>query len=374
MSRAAATLYGAVIIGFVLWSYTQVNPNLVLSSNSLYWSVQQFLWQQAAQHRSIVSLSFMCLIALWYLSYTRLVPRTKKQLVVLFCATITIMWFSYPALSNDVFNYLMNGKITVAYQQSPYEYPPMHFQDEPWLAFLHNIHTTEPYGYVWHGIEIAAYWLAHGHLQTGVLILRLVNILSIAAAGWAIHQLTHNLRSAALFMLNPLIIIDGIANIHNDIVMMSLCLISLAVLARAKSTCTKATAIATWAASVLTKTVTVIHPLLVTAHRILIKKWPRLDQYSFVTIGYTLALFFDGAKRFFSWYIIWPFSFVALSKNKAIKQIGVVTTCSALLSYIPFLAIGEYSQVQYTQRLAILCGIPLIYATVLFIRSKANHL
>jgi 4-amino-4-deoxy-L-arabinose transferase-like glycosyltransferase len=261
----------------------------------------------------------------------------------------------------------MNAKMMHVYEASPYTHAAWDFPQEPWLSFMMNIHTTTPYGYVWTGLGYVLYILALGDLQLGMMLFRLLAVFSVAAIGWSIWEISAKDRRmlfAGYFMFNPLVMLEAINNTHNDITMMAFLLVGLALFFRYRQKNKLQASILLlvgWLLSVHTKLVTVVLPAVVALYYVLRKKIPWFNAADYGAWLLIVAMFADGSKRFFSWYLLWAFSLSALAQSKFTKQILFLFSFTGMLSYVFFISSGEYSKEQGLLRIGLLFSLPIIF-------------
>ena len=373
--------YPVVLFFYSIYSYSQVAVNLVLSSNPIFWQFQQSMWQLGYHQRPLSTYIYAGLILASFAAYALVLKQiqkgrlTNKLFILQFALCIIALLPSYPALSHDIFNYLMNAKMMHVYNASPYEHAAWDFPQEPWLSFMMNVHTTTPYGYVWTALGYLVYMLALGDLQFGMLLLRLLAVASVVAIGWSIWQLSKKDKRMFLtgfFIFNPLIMFEAINNTHNDIVMMAFLIVGLALYHRYQEK-SKAKALALlcagWVLSVYTKLVTVVLPSASLIYFMVRKKITWFNAADYGAWLLVAAMFADGSKRFFSWYLLWAFSLAPLTRSKFTRNLLLLFTFTALMSYVFYLYNGEYTSAQGLARVSLLFSLPIAYLLVKILAS-----
>ena len=136
-----------------------------------------------------------------------------------------VLLFSYPFLSHDFFNYMFDAKIATFYHQNPYLYKALDFPKDPWLRFMHWTHRTYPYGPIFLLITIIPSFLSFGKFVLSFLFFKSTFVVFYILAVFFLNKL--NKRYAMIFATNPLIIIEGLVNSHNDLIGVSLALIGV---------------------------------------------------------------------------------------------------------------------------------------------------
>lgn len=133
----------------------------------------------------------------------------------------------YPAGALDVFNYMIELKLTFHYGENPYLVTFEGFRADSFAkpAFLVDILLF--YGPAW----LVASWVPVAVTGFDDVIRTLVGLkvfnfvlLAVAAVLIAAYQRDHRVRwmAATVFLANPLILFEGVANAHNDVLLATL--------------------------------------------------------------------------------------------------------------------------------------------------------
>ncbi len=164
----------------------------------------------------------------------------------------TLVWL-YPITANDLFRYVLRGRIWAVYGESPMLSPPNNFPNDPYIAFAGEFDQwVSGYGPLWEIIVQAPLRLGATDMVPGSVSLKLVVLLSYVLCaillGWfATSETTPKLTftpyfqpsnlptlqpSASLLALtffawNPLILIQGSGNGHNDLIFMALLILGI---------------------------------------------------------------------------------------------------------------------------------------------------
>ena len=151
---------------------------------------------------------------------------------------------SLPGLfSTDVYSYVMYGRIVGVYGQNPYVSTPNDFPADPFLAWVFPFWRDQPsvYGPLWTDAswllsrltgelsnfdQVLAYrlFLIGCELITLGLLWRLIGLRLDNADG-----ATGRARAWAMYAWNPLVLFDLVGNAHNDVAMLVLLVLGLAI-------------------------------------------------------------------------------------------------------------------------------------------------
>src|SRR3989338_1949252 len=138
-----------------IYSYTQVDLNLILSSSGVYQSIQNNLTWVGYFNRPLSSAIYIFILFCLFVFYFILVKEVKngrlkgKKFLFILCISSFLTFFSYPAFSHDLFNYMFDARIVTKYHYNPYFYKALDFPDDSWIRFMRWTHRTYTYGPVW---------------------------------------------------------------------------------------------------------------------------------------------------------------------------------------------------------------------------------
>ncbi len=175
-------------------------------------------------------LLFLLLAFLYALGYRVLAAQrelsrfAKLSIVMLVIGPGLANLFLYPVGALDVFNYLVELKLTYGYGENPYLETFAAHRDDPYAlpAFLINVPLF--YGPVWllaYGLPVAA--VGFGSIVMLLGAVKLFNLLLLALTGMLIFRFhPENARGwlgVYCFLANPLVLFEGVGNAHNDVLM-----------------------------------------------------------------------------------------------------------------------------------------------------------
>lgn len=372
-------LYSFLLGVFAIFSYSLTAPNLVLTSWQHFWQFQEWMWNTFFNDRFLLSLSFIGLSLLIWLAYYLIIAKaksgekteTRKRSVSWLSIALVVspLLLANNALSHDVFNYIFNARMVIHYQANPHQQVALDFAQDPWTRFMHNTHTPAPYSYGWTALSLIPYFI--GAVLTGSKFLptwlsfRFFSYLSwlgLVWLGWRQQKKTpkkHRWWYYALW-LNPLLIIEVVANVHNDLWMMVPAVASLLLLIKRSTTQSwpkKLLSLVLLIISISTKQATLA---LVPLWFILACQWHWLrkispfldksvawlkDNWAFVaSFLMFLPLLTARSKHFLPWYLSWSLVWLPFINKRwsPWKWSLLVLSLSSWLRYIPYLWTGNF--------------------------------
>lgn len=371
-----------------IWSFTQTDPNLYYSSNSVWVRFQQFMWQTP---RPLVVGWYVVMICIAFGLYLSATTKKVSKSFLLLALCFVLLAISNNALSHDIYNYMFNAKAVALYSQDPHLRSALEIapQDE-WVRFMHNVHTTAPYGHVWTYFSLVPFFAGMGKFVTTYLSFKVFMAMGLGLLAFVQSNMVKERSRILLFLLNPLVLIETLSSGHNDVWMMVFALGSFAMLAHVKkmfSLQTLASLGLLLVSTQIKEATIVLIPLWGCMAVSLI--WPRLAGHNAVSnllvkvkmywaeiavILLFIPLFTARSQQFNPWYLIWPLTFLPFLRSKTL-QIGlVVFSLTSLLRYVPLLFVGGYSEaVQLQMRVITWSAIAITCGWLILTRIQRKH-
>ena len=141
-----------------------------------------------------------------------------------------------PFSSSDVFYYMSTGWSEAKYKVNPYYTSVYELRQQEEEANQDEIiqrmpavweKTTIVYGPLWPFLCKWMMKLSLGNLGMGLAIMKGLNLILHIMNCYLIYQLTKKKKFTLLYGLNPLILLEALSNVHNDILVVSCVLIAL---------------------------------------------------------------------------------------------------------------------------------------------------
>jgi len=323
-------LYSGLIFLFSIYSYSLVDPNITLLNNN-GWTIFRNLMVKLGYYQRPLSvfifIVFLVLLTGFYLFFKKKSARFNPLKLALIVGLITLI--SYPFLSHDFFNYLFDAKIFTFYHQNPYLYRGLDFPNDHWIRFMHWTHRTYPYGPVFLGLTIIPSFLALGKFILSYFFFKLLWLAFYLLSVFYLKKL--NNKWAVIFATHPLILIEGMVNLHNDFIGLALAIIGIYFLIKTKKS---------WLARgllILSGGIKYITLPLV----FLFKKRKRPNYLILLTVSALLA-YLSFFREIQPWYFLAFFGFIPFF-DQLIEKLDVFFF-GLLLSYYPYIAFGGWDK------------------------------
>jgi hypothetical protein len=217
---------GVLLILLSIYSYALIDPNLTLINHPLWVKFRDPLVEFGFSNRHASGKVYVALITGLFLFHYLVMRRFKEfDSIKLSLGIAGILLFSYPFLSHDFFNYLFDAKIVTFYHQNPYLHTPLEFPGDEWLRFMHWVHRRYPYGSIFLIISIIPSFLSLSKFVLTYLFFKLTFISFYLLAVYYLHKF--NQKVALQFATHPLVLVEGLIVLHNDLIAVCLAMIGL---------------------------------------------------------------------------------------------------------------------------------------------------
>lgn len=268
---------------------------------------------------------------------------SMRQLCLYFGILIGVLFVSFPAFSNDIFNYIATAKVTYAYHENPYIVMPLDIPNEPMLRFLQAANKTALYGPTWILITSVPHVLGFGNLLVSMYAFKLTAVVFYVLLLFLIWSITRRITAVVFFGFNPLVVIDTLVDAHNDVVMMGFALGAFYALKRRWYVL----ATVCLAASILVKGATLfLIPVFLYAGWEQMRKavdWERVWTIASFSM-FAIFLLSPLREEIYSWYFIWPLAFLALRQTfDVISVVALGFTFGLPLRFFPFVLTREWT-------------------------------
>ncbi len=134
---------------------------------------------------------------------------------------------TYPINANDIYRYVIRGRISSVYGQNPFVVPPNGINNDPFLPLAGEwAGATSPYGPLWELIAIAITTVSRDNLYLALVSFKLLGLAAHLASAALIWQLLAGRPAAQrsartlLWAWNPALLLLFVVDAHNDALML----------------------------------------------------------------------------------------------------------------------------------------------------------
>ncbi|QQG44555.1 MAG: hypothetical protein HYW86_01405 [Candidatus Roizmanbacteria bacterium] len=209
-----------------IFSYVLIDPNLTLFNHE-YWNIfRNFMVSYGYYRRDLTSVIYIFII-LVLVGFNYYFIHKYKQFnpFKLAIGIAVILFFSYPFLSHDFFNYIFDAKILTFYHQNPYTHKALDFPDDSWLRFMQWTHRTYPYGPSFLLITLIPSFLSFGKFILNWILFKIMFIVFYLLSAYLLTKM--NKKWGMLMVTSPLVIIEGLISLHNDFIALVLAIVAI---------------------------------------------------------------------------------------------------------------------------------------------------
>ena len=365
-------VYGLILIVVAIFSYGFVDTNFPYQS-------LDFLHKLVYEQRALATILYVGIILSMFVIYALLLRKAKKinssTVWKLVWLSAGILLLAYPAFSNDIFNYIATAKVTYSYGENPYFVMPIEIENEPMLIFMHAANKFALYGVSWITLSAIPHFLGLNNLLLTMFTFKLFIVSFYIGLCLVIWRLSDRKASALIFFaLNPLVLLETFVGVHNDVVAMFFALLSYYLLQKRRLYLSLLILVI----SIFIKYATIfLLPAYIFAFVFTLKKktidWDRIWSWSAISM---LAIFMLSPLReeMYSWYFIWPISFIALLnlRKSAIGLVVAVFSVGLLLRFVPFIYTREWGGVTPLVKMLVTLVPPIIALIYTYARNAAK--
>ncbi len=183
-----------------------------------------------------ITLLFLFALYIYCLVNWQRLQFTVREVAWLGLAQGLLAWIALPANSTDIFGYIGLGRIAGIYGANPYVHTYSQFADF-YSAYV-EWDITMPYGPVLLPFCMLGGWIAQHSVLIAAFVLKLLLLVTHGVNCRLVYLILKGMHRTPvfglfLFALNPLLLLEQIANGHNDGVMILFVLLAILALQRA---------------------------------------------------------------------------------------------------------------------------------------------
>ena len=176
-------------------------------------------WAAGVYALGLIALFLMFAAAL------RLVRRSQisTRLIVVFAVVfgVILIWL-YPITATDLFQYVLRARLRVVHGANPMAVAADQFPADPLLPFAGEwAGIQSPYGPVWELLAEVVVWAGCRDALSGALAFKVVALVAyMGCMGLLAWGTRGNSQALLFFAWNPLVLLEGVGNGHNDLLML----------------------------------------------------------------------------------------------------------------------------------------------------------
>jgi len=180
------------------------------------------------------TLYYFIILLLITASYFFIIKNRKKifkdfKSIMIFVTIISLIFvIVIPFFSSDVFYYLGIGRLDGKYHQNPYYTTIKGYVDNSNSNYENDTvlmqgyyndwgDTTVVYGSVWTVICRIVALISFGNIDIGLFAFKILNVLIHLCNCYLLYKISNKKIFSLLYGINPFILIEAIAHVHNDI-------------------------------------------------------------------------------------------------------------------------------------------------------------
>ena len=219
-------IYSIILFFLSVYSYSLIDPNLTFFQTHWWEIFRAKMVYFGYYQRDLSWFVYLSLIILLFIFHLYFLKKHKGFNPLKIALLISgVLLISYPLLSHDFFNYLFDARIVTYYNHNPYLKKALDFPSDPWLRFMHWTHRTYPYGPVFLLISLVPSFLSLGKFILSFFFFKLTFAGFYILAVYYLAKLDK--KAAVFFATNPLLLIEGLVNSHNDLIAVALAIIGI---------------------------------------------------------------------------------------------------------------------------------------------------
>lgn len=168
--------------------------------------------------------------------------KNNKQIIIFIFIISVIFMMILPFLSSDIYYYIGDSWLASKYGENPYYTTVKDLQDKGINdEILNNTgywkNTVSVYGPLYNMIATCLSSISWGNITVALFIFKIASLLVHVLNSYLMYKITKSNKYMLLYGLNPLVLIELLSNVHNDIYLILFILLSLYFLIRKKNIC-----------------------------------------------------------------------------------------------------------------------------------------
>lgn len=184
---------------------------------------------------AIIVIGLLMILGILYVEIIKkeneIFDSVKKVFIFIFVISFIFMMI-IPYLSSDIYYYIGDSWISAKYGENPYYTSVSELQENGINdEILNNTgywkDTTSVYGPLWNSIAKLLVSFSFGNVTIALFIFKIASYLIHVLNSYLIYKITKSCKYTLLYGLNPLVLVEFLSNVHNDIYLVLFILLAL---------------------------------------------------------------------------------------------------------------------------------------------------
>ncbi len=183
---------------------------------------------------SIVTIFLFLIFGVIFFSYLKLLRQklSTKKVIILAIFLQVIVFFSYPVLSTDIFDYILTNRLALVHGQNIWQIAPSSYPNDLFYHLANWQNQTSPYGVVNQAFYALAGQFATNDLLQSVFVYKLLILIFSLATLILLKKILERIVpdkvswGILLVFANPLFVIETAGSAHNIIITIFFMLLS----------------------------------------------------------------------------------------------------------------------------------------------------
>ena len=185
-------------------------------------------------------LTLFTVLYIWIIKKEQEFVKNTKNILIFIAIISFVFMLILPYLSSDIYYYMGDSWVLAKYGENPY-YTSVGNLQETGIndEILDNTgywkNTTSVYGPLWNIFSSILVSLSFGKVTIALFIFKIASYLIHVLNSYLIYKITKSTKYMLLYGLNPLVLIEFLSNVHNDIYLVFFILLALYFLVKKKN-------------------------------------------------------------------------------------------------------------------------------------------
>jgi len=247
MKKSKISIYLMILISIILCvpSIIYLINNKTVDGFDSYYTYTLYKWSDPATGimSGIIVIGLLLVFSILYffiIKKENKIFKNMKQILIFITIIAFVFMLILPYLSSDIYYYIGDSWLASKYNKNPYYTAVLDLQEQGindeilnntgyWKA------TTSVYGPLWNSIATFLVSFSFGSVTIALFIFKIASYAIHILNSCLIYKITRSKKYMLIYGLNPLILVEFLSNVHNDIYLVLFILLALYFLIRKKN-------------------------------------------------------------------------------------------------------------------------------------------